>query len=315
MVYRIGIIGFGKIAQDQHLPAIRANPNLELTAVASQRGLKPDEARHTFTDYREMLREVTDLDAVAICTPPQVRHLIARDALEAGKHVLLEKPPAATLSELEDLRRLANEMRKVVFTTWHAQYNRGVDVARDALAGRTVRRLLVTWKEDVRHWHPGQQWIWEAGGFGVFDPGINALSIVTKIMPTPVFIRQADLAFPANRDAPIAADLRLSTGPEDTDLQAVFDWRQTGPQTWDIEVDCVGGPLLKLSHGGSRLEIDGSLVVEEESDEYPAIYRRFETLLAEGRSEVDDAPFRLVADAFMLGRRIQVEAFEDNPPH
>ena len=46
-----------------------------------------------------------------------------------------------------------------------------------------MKRLLVTWKEDVRHWHPGQQWIWEAGGFGVFDPGINALSIVTKIMP------------------------------------------------------------------------------------------------------------------------------------
>jgi Predicted dehydrogenases and related proteins len=313
MVYRIGIIGFGKIAQDQHLPAIRDNPNLELTAVASQRGLTPDEARHTFTDYREMLRDVPDLDAVAICTPPQVRHAIARDALEAGKHVLLEKPPAATLSELEDLRRIAGEMHKVVFTTWHAQYNRGVDVARDTLAGRTVRRLLVTWKEDVRHWHPGQQWIWQAGGFGVFDPGINALSIVTKIMPTPVFIRKADLQFPANRDAPIAANLSFSTGSEDADLQAVFDWRQTGPQTWDIEIDCVGGPLLKLSHGGSRLEVDGSLVVEEDSHEYPAIYRRFETLLAESRSEVDDAPFRLVADAFMIGRRVQVDAFEDDP--
>ncbi|MCB8820985.1 Gfo/Idh/MocA family protein [Microvirga rosea] len=313
MVFKVGIIGFGKIAQDQHLPAIRSNPNFELTAVASQRGLTPDEAKHTFTDYREMLREVPDLDAVAICTPPQVRHAIARDVLEAGKHVLLEKPPAATLSELEDLRRIAGEMGKVVFTTWHAQYNRGVDVARDTLAGRTVRRLLVTWKEDVRHWHPGQQWIWQAGGFGVFDPGINALSIVTKIMPQPVFIKQSVLQFPENRDAPIAASLKLSTGTEGADLQAVFDWRQTGPQTWDIEVDCEGGPLLKLSHGGRRLEVDGSLVVEEGDDEYPEIYRRFETLLASGRVEVDDAPFRLAADAFMIGRRVQVEAFDDDP--
>ncbi|QFU16641.1 Gfo/Idh/MocA family protein [Microvirga thermotolerans] len=313
MVYRIGIIGFGKIAQDQHLPAIRSNPNFELTAVASQRGLTPDEARHTFTDYRTMLREVPELDAVAICTPPQVRHVIARDALEAGKHVLLEKPPAATLSELEDLRRISGEMRKVAFTTWHAQYNRGVDVARDTLAGRRVSRLLVTWKEDVRHWHPGQQWIWQAGGFGVFDPGINALSIVTKIMPVPVFIRKADLLFPANRDAPIAADITFSTGAENADLRGVFDWRQTGPQTWDIEIDCEGGPRLKLSHGGSRLEIDGSLVVEEAPEEYPGIYRRFETLLDERRPEIDDAPLRLVADAFTIGRRVPVEPFEDEP--
>ena len=51
--------------------------------------------------------ETPDLDAVAICTPPQARHRIARDALSAGKHVMLEKPPAATLSELADLKRLA----------------------------------------------------------------------------------------------------------------------------------------------------------------------------------------------------------------
>ncbi len=54
---------------------------------------------------------LADLDAVAICTPPQVRHAIARDAIEAGKHVLLEKPPTATLSELEDLRRAGRASR------------------------------------------------------------------------------------------------------------------------------------------------------------------------------------------------------------
>ncbi|MGO4570994.1 Gfo/Idh/MocA family protein [Microvirga sp. 2TAF3] len=309
--HRIGIIGFGKIAQDQHFPAIRANPNFELIAVASQRGLAPNGIKHIFRDYREMLTSVPDLQAVAICTPPQVRHDIARDVLIAGKSALLEKPPAATLSELEDLRQIAAEMRRVLFTTWHAQYNRGVEMARNTLIGRTVRRMLVTWKEDVRHWHPGQQWIWQPGGFGVFDPGINALSIVTRIMPEPVFIQQSELQFPSNRDAPIAADLRFTNGEGGADLKAVFDWRQTGPQTWDIEVEPEGGPILKLSQGGCRLEIDGEIVVDEKPDEYPAIYRQFDTLLTEGRSEIDEAPFRLVADAFMVGRRVQVEPFAD----
>ena len=108
-------------------------------------------------------------------------------------------------------------MARVLFTTWHSQYA-GVDEAKKALAGRTVRRLLVTWKEDVHRWHPGQTWIWEAGGFGVFDPGINALSIVTKILPAPIFVRKADLQFPSNAEAPIAASLTFSSGAEGEDL-------------------------------------------------------------------------------------------------
>ncbi|MBF9234047.1 Gfo/Idh/MocA family protein [Microvirga alba] len=312
--HAIGIIGLGKIAQDQHLPNIRANPDFTLLAVSSQRGLSPEDAKYTFQDYREMLSGVPDLEAVAICTPPQVRHQIAREALLAGKSVLLEKPPAATLSELEDLKQLAEKVGKTIFTTWHAQYNKGVDETAKALAGQTVKLLRVTWKEDVRRWHPGQQWIWQAGGFGIFDPGINALSIVTRIMPQPVFIKRADLKFPANRDAPIAADLELSTGQPDAELTAAFDWRQTGLQSWNIDVETQAGSQLKLSQGGCRLEIDGRVVVDEKPSEYEGVYKRFDLLLSEGRSVVDVAPFRLVADAFMVGRRVQVEPFQDDAP-
>ncbi|MDQ4135759.1 MAG: Gfo/Idh/MocA family oxidoreductase [Pseudomonadota bacterium] len=308
--HKLGVIGLGKIAQDQHLPVIKENPAFELLAVASQRGVPVEGVPHAFKDWREMLR-LPDLDAVAICTPPQPRHAIARAALEAGTHVLLEKPPTASLSELVDLKRLAASAGRTLFTTWHSQYNRAVAEARQALAGRSIKSLLVTWKEDVRQWHPGQDWIWQAGGFGVFDPGINALSIVTRIMPAPVFIRRADLEFPSNKDAPIAATLEFGSGQPDEDLRAVFDWRQTGEQTWDIAVETSDGMSLKLMKGGSRLEIDGRLVVEEPPAEYEGIYRRFNELLANKRSEVDTDPFRLVADAFMIGRHIAAEPFSE----
>lgn len=309
--HTIAIIGLGKIAQDQHVPVIAANPAFELVAVSSQRGLALDGAVRTFRTHNELLDSMPALDAVAICTPPQVRHLIARDALEAGKHVLLEKPPAATLSELADLQRVAERTGRVLFATWHSQYGAGVREAKRALAGQVVRRLLVTWKEDVRRWHPGQDWIWQAGGFGVFDPGINALSIVTRILPESAFVRRADLEFPANKDAPIAASLQLSCGRPDEDLRAELDWRQTGPQTWDIEVETVAGSTLKLQTGGSRLEINGRVLVDEQPAEYEGIYERFDALLREGRSDVDDQPLRLVADAFMLGRRLQTDPFID----
>lgn len=305
--YRIGIVGYGKIAQDQHVPSIARTPGLELAAVASQRGAGPGGVA-VFRDYRELLAS-PEVDAAAICTPPQVRHAIAREALAAGKHVLLEKPPAATLSELEDLRRAGEEAGRTLFTTWHSQHNRAVEEARAALRHETVRGLLVTWKEDVRRWHPGQAWIWEAGGFGVFDPGINGLSILTRILPDPLFVRGATLEFPENADAPIAASLVFAArGGED--LRAELDWRQTGPQSWDIEIETAAGRRLALRNGGARLELDGSVAVDEPPAEYESIYARFAELLAAGASEVDDAPFRLVADAFMIGRRVTVERFE-----
>jgi D-galactose 1-dehydrogenase len=311
MVHRIGLIGLGKITEDQHVPVLKKNRAFKIVATASQRGLTVDGVPQSFRDWREMIAKAKGLDAVAICTPPQVRYQVARAALDAGKHVLLEKPPANTLGELADLRKTAERGSRVLFQTWHSQYNAAVTQAKLMLAGATVRRLTVTWKEDVRHWHPGQQWIWQPGGYGVFDPGINALSIVTRIMPEPVLVRSARLAFPANRDTPIAASLAFTSKTPKDDWSAEFDWRQTGEQTWDIDIETETGLVLKLSRGGARLAAGGRLVIEEKPEEYEAIYRRFDELLTAGKSDVDEAPMRLVADAFLAGKREIVEDFLD----
>ena len=84
--HKIGIIGLGKIAQDQHIPVIRANPAFELVAVASQRGLAVDGVPHAVRDYRRLLA-LPEVEAVAICTPPQMRHAIAREAQIGRAHV------------------------------------------------------------------------------------------------------------------------------------------------------------------------------------------------------------------------------------
>jgi len=310
MAIRIGIIGVGKIVEDQHLPVIARNPAFALAAVASQRGVAVPGVP-TFRTPAEMYRGVPDLDAVAVCTPPQVRHTHAREALAAGKHVMLEKPPAATIAELDDLAGFAEARGRVLMTTWHSQYNAAVERARALLAGETVKRLVVTWKEDVRRWHPGQKWIWTAGGFGVFDPGINAFSIVTLVMPSPVFVRRADLVIPSNCDAPIAASLDFATTGPFESLTAELDWRQTGPQTWDIDIETAAGRRLTLSKGGARLAVDGVLDTEKPPQEYEDIYARFAGLVREKRSLVDAAPLKLVADCFLMGRRIATDPFHD----
>jgi D-galactose 1-dehydrogenase len=304
---RVAIVGFGKIARDQHVPAIAATNGVTLAGVASRNASLPDLPH--FATIEQLLRDGPPIDAVALCTPPQVRRAQAAAALAAGKHVMLEKPPGATVNELAPLIDMAKRAQRTLFATWHSRFAPAVEPARRWLASRHVKSVTINWKEDVRIWHPGQAWIWEPGGLGVFDPGINALSILTRILPQPLFVTEAELSFPANRQAPIAARLALSDA-DGLPIKAEFDFRQTGPQSWDIHVETDGGPLT-LSSGGARLFAAGEVLGDALETEYRGLYRRFAELTATGASDVDLTPLRLVADAFLLGRREMVEAFED----
>jgi D-galactose 1-dehydrogenase len=307
MAIRIGIVGLGKIAHDQHLPTLLRSPHFDLAAAASFHGSIP--GKPSFTTIEEMLASDVELDAVSLCQPPQARFHAARLALEAGKHVFLEKPPGATLSEVKALTDFARTKRLTLFASWHSRFASGVETARVWLADRELRSVSVEWKEDVRQWHPGQAWIWESGGLGVFDPGINALSIVTHILPSPFFLTRGTLCFPANRGAPIAAELAF-TDAQGTPIAASFDWRQTGPQTWDIRVETDAGTVL-LSKGGSELSIAGVDQRTAPEAEYHGLYERFAALVHSGRIDVDVSPLRHVADAFLRSARETVDAFED----
>jgi D-galactose 1-dehydrogenase len=309
MSFKLAIIGLGKIAHDQHLPVVAKNGDFEIAAVVSSRGGGHGQVP-AFKKPAELFAGGIQLDAVSLCMPPEPRFAIARDALDAGLHVLMEKPPTPTLGELEALREHAARRGRILFTTWHSQYNAAVEEAKRLLAGKTVSRLLVRWKEDVRHWHPGQEWIWQPGGFGVFDPGINAFSIVTKILPRPIFVQACTLEFPRNKSTPIAAQVRFKpswTGQ--AELTADLDWRQTGEQTWSISVATADGMHLELKKGGSELFVDGRLTIARPPAEYEGIYEHFATLLKSGQSHVDGAPLQLVADCFLLGRRVETDAF------
>lgn len=303
--YTLGIAGVGKIARDQHLPAIANNPGFQLIAAAS-RHAQVDQVRN-YPDVDTLLAAEPELDAVSLCAPPQVRYAQARAALLAGKHVMLEKPPGASVSEVEALRVLARKRGRTLFATWHSRHASAVEPARDWLAGRKVRAVHVRWKEDVRRWHPGQQWIWEPGGLGVFDPGINALSIVTAILPGEVLLRGATLYVPSDCATPIAAELDC-TDANGAPVHAAFDWRHGPVEQWEIDVDTDDG-LLSISEGGKRLAIAGQPVTLGAEREYPALYERFHSLIAEQGCDVDVRPLQLVADAFLLGKHVGVEAF------
>ncbi len=303
----MGLAGLGKIARDEHLPAIAHTDGAELVAVASRNAAADGVAN--YPDLAAMLVGEPDLDAVILCQPPAARYEAARTALLAGKHVFLEKPPGATLSEVDALTDIARHQGVTLYASWHSRFSAPVAQAKAWCASRTLTRIEIVWKEDVRLWHPGQDWIWEAGGFGVFDPGINALSILTEVIADRVRLIDAAITVPANRAAPIAADLIMATAAG-VAINAAFDWRQTGPQIWQIRFEA-GEESYLFAQGGDDA---ANTAPDEElslTQEYRAMYRRFVDLVRTGASDVDTAPLQLVADACLRGTFIQTAPFQD----
>jgi predicted dehydrogenase len=301
MSLRVGLVGIGKIARDQHIPSLNANPRFTLAGCASRNSTVSGVP--SFPDLETMLAAIPDLDCISICTPPQAHFDAALTALREGKHVMLEKPPAATTRQIALLADEAARRGRTLFQTWHSRFAAGVEGAREFLRTRRLVGGKIIWKEDVHYWHPGQRWIWEPGGFGVFDPGINALSVLTEVLRDDVCVENAVLEFPENQQSPIAANLRLRTDAG-AKIGAEFDFRQKGEQSWDIELTTTTG-VLKLARGGAELSIDGKAMTTNSSmaGEYPRLYERFAALCETGKSEVDWRPFQLVADAFLIGER------------
>ncbi|MFD1612200.1 Gfo/Idh/MocA family protein [Sphingomonas tabacisoli] len=306
---RIAIIGYGKIARDQHVPAMTKHGGYDLKAVVTTSGGGPDGVP-VFASTEDMLAAMRgQIDAVAISTPPAPRYAIARQCLAAGLDMLLEKPPATTLGQIEELRDECAAAGRVLFTTWHSQYAAAVDQARDLLKDKRIASMRICWHEDVNKYHPGQDWVWGAGGFGVFDPGINALSIAVKIVPSRLILDDALLRIPANREQPIVARLKLSSPVADGPIEATFDWCPATEDEWTITVQPVDGPELVLRHGGSEIAVGGEVREPTGPGEYPGIYAEFAKLVAERRSHVDFQPLRIVADAFMTAKREAAPAF------
>lgn len=304
---RLGLVGYGKIAQDQHVPAIHGSDRFELVAVATLGQHCPGVPN--FSSLAELLAEGPAVDAIAFCTPPQGRFALVEQALKAGKHVLVEKPPCSTLGEALALIDGVNAAGVSGLFAWHSRFAPGVGNAVQWLEGKTLKQVRIDWKEQVRKWHPGQAWIWQAGGLGVFDPGINALSIVTELLPRALFVESANLSVPSNCQSPIAASLQMRSG-ENVQVVAELDFDHSVNEQWSIELQCDEG-VMRLDAGGAQVSIDGVTQAVSEEGEYPAMYGHFARLIDGGKSDLDLQPLRIVADSFFVGSKETVAAFHE----
>lgn len=114
---KVGIIGCGGIANGKHLPALKQLDNVELIAFCDIVEEKAQQAAKTFgapdakvyTDYKELLKDES-IVSVHVCTPNKSHSFITIDALNAGKHVLCEKPMAKTAEEAQKMLEAAKKI-------------------------------------------------------------------------------------------------------------------------------------------------------------------------------------------------------------
>ncbi len=135
-VLRVGIIGAGGIASGVHIPCYLNSENkVEIVAIADVlvgRALQVAEQftiPHVFSSYKEMLENV-ELDAVSICVPNKFHVEATIAALEAGCHVLCEKPPAMTVEEAQLMVKAASDSEKILTYGFHYRYRPEVEIAK-----------------------------------------------------------------------------------------------------------------------------------------------------------------------------------------
>ncbi|ENH96424.1 oxidoreductase domain-containing protein [Gracilibacillus halophilus YIM-C55.5] len=133
---KIGLIGAGGIAEDVHLPAYQAiSTQVEVVAIAdvaydrAKRLAKQSDVPHAFDSYERMLKEV-ELDAISVCVPNKFHKDAVIAGLEAGCHVLCEKPPAMNQQEAKSMEAAAHKAGKLLMYGFHYRFQSETQVAK-----------------------------------------------------------------------------------------------------------------------------------------------------------------------------------------
>ena len=164
-MYRIGIIGCGKIAQVRHIPEYAANPDAELAGFfdlneGRAKELAAARGGRAYSSYRELLSDPS-IDAVSVCAANNAHAEIAVAALKAGKHVLCEKPMATTLADCESMVSAAGQAGKILLIG-HNQRLAKAHVRAKELLEQGLIGEVVTFRTTFGHGGP-ETWSIDAG--------------------------------------------------------------------------------------------------------------------------------------------------------
>jgi predicted dehydrogenase len=196
-VLRFGLLGFGSIGQVR-AQALARTPQCRLTALydtdPARRSRAPAGAQ-TFASNEEML-DADSCDAVIISTPPDSHADLATRAMRSGKHVIVEKPIAATLPAAAEMLRVAGETHRLLTVGFNHRYFKGIKRVHAAIHSGEIGELryIKAYAGHVGLPELRSPWMYDRavmGGGTLMDNGIHVIDLVRHLMGDIVEVRAA----------------------------------------------------------------------------------------------------------------------------
>jgi predicted dehydrogenase len=195
-VLRIGVVGCGRVTKDLHLPALRRLPEVgvgaladvdpeRLEAVATQFGIA-----HRHTDYRALLDDPS-IEAVAVCVPAQFHTEVALAALDAGKHILVEKPLALSLEDCTRVAERSTQAGRKAAMGLNLRFHPFVQHAREMIMGGSlgsVDSMRTVWTSgyQFRATTPAWRTSRATGGGALLEIGIHHFDLWRYVLQSEV---------------------------------------------------------------------------------------------------------------------------------
>ncbi|MBQ3507586.1 MAG: Gfo/Idh/MocA family oxidoreductase, partial [Clostridia bacterium] len=192
-IVKVGIIGCGGIANGKHMPSLKQLPNVEMVAFCDIIVERAEAARvkygtsdaKVYEDYKELLADET-IEVVHVCTPNRSHSFITVDALDAGKHVMCEKPMAINSAEAQKMLDAQKRSGKKLTIGYQSRQAAGAQyLKKEALDGTfgeiyyakataLRRRAVPTWGVFLNEY--------EQGGGPLIDIGTHSLDLTLWLM-------------------------------------------------------------------------------------------------------------------------------------
>ncbi len=227
---QVGIIGVGGIGRDQHLPGWAKVPFAEVTAVADlseealQRAVHGTAIAHCFHDWHDLVK-LDGLDIVDICTPNRTHAPIALAALEAGKHVLCEKPLATTAAEVRSMMDAAQQANKLLMAGQHLRFDPACRQVKAIIDGGMLGDIYYTRAQWLRRrmLPPRNTFIEHhlSGGGCALDIGVHVLDLAywflgrrsrsaSRLLPMPGWLSATTFPVPGATGTETVSTLKIS---------------------------------------------------------------------------------------------------------
>lgn len=308
MPLSVGLVGFGMVAERFHAPLITVEPGLRLTHVVERHANRSQQLYPEVTVLRS-LRELlaTEVEVVVVLTPNPSHYELARQALEAGKHVVVDKPFTVTSAEADQLVETARTHHRVLGVFHNRRWDGDFLTVQKLLDEGSLGRL-VEFESHFDRFRPELKGVWreqDQPGSGVlYDLGSHLLDQALVLFGPPEWV-WADLR--AQRGGPAVDHFELVCGYADLKVTLKSSC-----------LTCLAGPsfLLHGDHGsyiklgldpqeealkagqlprgndwgkepcsawGRLVTPDGERLVETLPGDYPAFYRDFVAAVRGGR--------------------------------